>query len=136
MFTIGKLYTRRTDIHDKYGGNRQSGNAACAAHPYVFLFSSPSGKDHGYDDRWLSSDEYLYTGEGQIGDMEMSRGNRAIHDHQRDGRELCLFQKRGSGIYEYLGAFEYVSHEFVSGKDGSNAKRQAIAFRLRRTTTP
>lgn len=47
-FVRGKVYHRQTEIHGQFGGNRQSGIAPCGQHPYVFLFSSPSGEDFGY----------------------------------------------------------------------------------------
>src|SRR5262245_43199781 len=99
MFQRGKTYHRRTEIHTPYGGNGQSGIAPCAEHPYVFLFSSPAGEQYGYRDGWLSALEFSYTGEGQVGDMEMFRGNRAIRDHQSDGRELHLFDKTDRSGY-------------------------------------
>jgi 5-methylcytosine-specific restriction enzyme A len=81
MFTIGQTYHRQSDIHDKFGGNRQSGIAACSEHPFVFLFHTPKGESFGYKDGWISATEYLYSGEGQTGDMELARGNKAIRDH-------------------------------------------------------
>ena len=132
MFEIGQLYTRQTDIHDQYGGNRQSGIASSAAHPYVFLFSSPSGKDFGYSDGWITENEFLYTGEGQVGDMDLSRGNLAIHDHKTNRKELHLFERKGKGKYEYLGQFEYSSHSTKAGQDLTGQQRQTIVFRLKR----
>jgi 5-methylcytosine-specific restriction protein A len=132
MFETGQLYTRQTDIHDKFGGNRQSGIAVSAAHPYIFLFSSPRGKDFGYSDGWSSEDEFLYTGEGQLGDMDLSRGNLAIHDHKANGKELHLFERKGKGKYEYLGQFEYSGHSTNSGQDLAGQQRQTIIFRLKK----
>ena len=43
MFVVGEEYNRSKDIHDKFGGNRQSGIASCASHPYIFLFTGESG---------------------------------------------------------------------------------------------
>lgn len=100
MFQIGEMYHRQTDIHDKYGGNRQAGIASSRVHPYIFLFSSPSGKKYGYRDGWISANEYLYTGEGQTGDMDMVRGNRAIHNHRLNSKEIHLFEQKEKGLYE------------------------------------
>jgi 5-methylcytosine-specific restriction enzyme A len=131
MFQRGKTYHRGDDLHTPYGGNRQSGIAPCADHPHVFLFTGPPGEQYGYEDGWLSATEFSYTGEGQAGDMEMARGNRAIRDHQSDGRELHLFSKTDrSGCYKYLGQFQYVSHQVKSGQDKDKADRSQIVFRL------
>jgi hypothetical protein len=59
----------------------------------VFLFTGPAGENHGYRDGWLSETQFSYSGEGQLGDMEMARGNRAIQQHEAVGRELHLFEK-------------------------------------------
>ena len=130
MFERGMRYHRQTDLHDRFGGNRQSGIAPCATHPFVFLFSSPRGEEFGYRDDWISPAEYSYTGEGQSGDMEMARGNRAIMAHEAAGRELHLFEKAGGGTYQYLGQFRYVSHQVRQGPDVDGQSRSQILFRL------
>ncbi|MBM3997717.1 MAG: HNH endonuclease [Planctomycetes bacterium] len=131
MFERNKPYHRRNDIHVPFGGNAQSGIAPCADHPYVFLFTAPSGEDFGYQDGWLSETQFSYTGEGQVGDMEMVRGNRAIKDHGEEERELHLFEKTDrSGYYKYLGEFRYVSHQIQQGKDGGDKLRSQIVFTL------
>lgn len=132
MFKVGKTYHRQSEIHDKYGGNRQSGIAASAEYPYIFLFTSPIGKEHGYDDGWVSEDIYQYTGEGQFGDMEWSRGNLAIRDHLTNGKQLHLFKKQKSGQYEYIGRFQYQSHAQQTGEDTEQNKRKMIVFKLQR----
>jgi restriction system protein len=129
-FELFKTYHRQTDLHDKYGGNRQAGIAVCAEHPFIFLFTSPTGDEFGYQDGWRSEDEYVYTGEGQLGDMEMTRGNLAIREHKADGRGLHLFKKVSSGRYGYVGEFEYQSHEVVRGEDGEGKAREVIRFVL------
>lgn len=75
-FEVGKEY-KRTDIHDAYGGQRQGGISTPADHDLIFLFSSSSGEEYGYIDGW-QGDIFHYSGEGQKGDMEFTRGNRAI----------------------------------------------------------
>ena len=133
-FEIGKMYNRQKDLHDKFGGNRQSGIATCANYPIVFLFKSPSGETYGYQDGWVSEDIYQYTGEGQFGNMELVRGNLAIKEHKSRGKQLHLFEKTkaGSGMYQYLGVFEYKSHIFRPALDHDEKKRNAIIFELRK----
>jgi 5-methylcytosine-specific restriction enzyme A len=130
MFDIDKVYHRRTELHDVYGGNRQSGIASCGEHPYIFLFSAPAGREFGYKDGWLSNEEYVYTGEGQFGNMEFLRGNRAVRDHVKNGKQLHLFEYCGPGEYRYLGKFEYRSFEYQRGRDTLGHDRQIIRFRL------
>ena len=132
MFTLGQTYNRPSDIHDKFGGNRQSGISACSEHPSVFLFHTPKGERFGYKDGWISATEYLYSGEGQTGDMELVRGNKAIRDHVGDSRELHLFEKQENGLYRYAGRLYYHSHEIRQTKDVSGKPRKVIVFHLRK----
>lgn len=46
---------------------------------------------------------FLYTGEGQRGDMTFVRGHRAVRDHVEDGKDLHLFRYVHRGYVEYLG---------------------------------
>lgn len=50
MFVIGKQYSRARDIHDQYGGTRQSGISPSGTHPFIFLFTGDSGEAYGYED--------------------------------------------------------------------------------------
>jgi 5-methylcytosine-specific restriction enzyme A len=133
-FIKGHVYNRRQDLHKKYGGNRQSGITPCANHPLIFLFTSPIGKEYGYNDHWISQDIFSYTGEGQYGDMELSHGNLAIKNHKNDGRELHLFERTEPGYYKYLGELEYLSHEIRKGVDTDHLNRNLIVFQLKRRT--
>jgi len=76
------LYNRRRDIHAMYGGNWQSGKSPSKEFPFIFIFSGKTGKQYGYDDRWDNANVYTYTGEGQNGDMEFTRGNLALYEHK------------------------------------------------------
>lgn len=131
-FVEGQHYHRPTDLHDRYGGNRQSGISPCGKYPYLFLFIAPSGNDYGYKDDWISDNEFVLSGEGQFGDMEMKRGNLAILNHVEDGRTLHLFSKISSGYYEYLGRFAYASHEIEQGEDTEGKIRRRIQFHLKK----
>jgi len=68
MFEIGKVYHRRTELHDVYGGNRQSASLV-REHPYIFLFSAPAvgssaTRTAGYPTRSTSIRR------GQLGNMD------------------------------------------------------------------
>ena len=81
MFEIGRVYNRRSEIHEPYGGQWQSGISTPRDQPFIFLFTGESGEQYGYEDGWDDNGVFLYTGEGQKGDMEFIGGNRAIRDH-------------------------------------------------------
>jgi 5-methylcytosine-specific restriction protein A len=130
MFEIGQVYNRRRDIHSKYGGQEQGGISTPKNWPNIFLFTADAGQDYGYRDGWAPNGEYLYIGEGQKGDMEFQRGNRAIRDHEKQGKELHLFKQVARGSYEYMGEFRCASWEVGEGKDQGNHSRKAIIFHL------
>ncbi len=74
---------------------------------------------------------FLYTGEGQVGDMDFSRGNRAIREHVKDGKTLLLFEALGKGQpVRFLGEFECASFDHGSGPDRNGDNRKTIRFHL------
>lgn len=132
-YAPGALYSRRNDIHDRYGGQRQGGISTPAKAPLIFIFTGEAGKAHGYADFWDDDGVFHYFGEGQKGDMQLVSGNRAILRHTQDGRRLLLFQMMGkSRPYRYLGEFECLSYyEMPEIPDTDGRLRTAIVFRLR-----
>ena len=124
---------RRVDIHERYGGRRQGGISPSRQTDNVFVFTDPAkGLIHGYlYDGWREDGLYHYTGEGQYGDQLMAQGNRAIRDHQAEGRDLHLFGVSG-GMATYLGPFEYVDHYQADAPEtGDGPIRNVFVFRLR-----
>lgn len=134
-FVIGKLYNRANDIHQVYGGNTQSGISSSATTDAIFLFTGDNGEQYGYKDGLtLDADGnvvYLYTGEGQVGDMQFTRGNLAITEHSATGRALHLFHAMGKGKpYRYIGEYMYSGHELKQGEDKHSNIRRVIVFHL------
>ena len=130
-FEIGRVYNRRSEIHGPYGGQWQGGISTPRDRPLVFLFTGESGEQYGYRDGWDDNGVFLYTGEGQEGDMEFVRGNRAIRDHALEGKDIHLFQALGKGEgYRYLGRFACSTWEFRRGTDLNGDERRVIVFHL------
>jgi 5-methylcytosine-specific restriction protein A len=130
QFTSGAVYDRKTEINGPFGGSRQSGIAASAAYPAIFLFTGDSGEQYGYADHWEEG-AYFYTGEGQRGPMTLTRGNRAIADHAEDGRALYLFKSLGKGNgYAYVGEFSCADMFTRTQPDVEGRERAALVFRL------
>ncbi len=130
MFEPGKLYDRRRDIHAKYAGQQQGGIATPRDKPYIFLFTGESGEQYGYKDGWDADGVFLYTGEGQLGDMEFVRGNRAIRDHAKEGKDLLLFESVDKGMYRHLGRFACTTWQYGERPDVNGAPRRTIVFHL------
>src|SRR5262249_14810782 len=128
-FVIGQIYNRRRDIHDRFGGQRQSGIVTPAKRPAVFIFTG-RGRRHGYDDEWSPDGTFRYVGEGQKGDMTLTKGNKAIANHAVDGKDLLLFEMLEKGEIRFRGPFNCAGYSFESGKDQHGNARKAIVFHL------
>jgi 5-methylcytosine-specific restriction enzyme A len=129
MFIQGKIY-KRSIVHGKYGGQTQGGISTPANSPLILIFSGEEGEQFGYRDGWNNS-VFLYTGEGQIGDMEFVRGNKAIINHSMDGKDLHLFLSTSqSGMVRYEGQMICVGFRETSGPDRENTPRKIIVFEL------
>ncbi len=128
-FVVGQIYNRRQDIHDRFGGQRQSGIVTPSECPVVFVFTG-RGAPHGYADEWSADGTFRYFGEGQKGDMTLTKGNKAVANHAVDGKDLLLFDMLGGGRVRFRGPFNCAGYSFEDGKDRSGNIRKAIVFHL------
>ena len=130
MFEIGKIYNRRSDIHGIYKGQQYGGIATPAEHLYIFIFTGDAGGEYGYIDDFDPNGTFKYTGEGQEGDMKMAKGNLAIRDHQRNNKEILLFESTSQSFVRFLGYCNYVFHHIEERPDRNGELRDAIVFHL------
>jgi 5-methylcytosine-specific restriction protein A len=129
-FIVGQVYRRR-DLHQQYGGQQQGGISTPAASPTILIFTGDQGEQYGYGyDGFQEDGSYWYTGEGQVGDMQILRGNLAILEHERRGKELHLFQYVSSGMVQYVGRAYCVGYHHAPSRDRPGNLRQAIVFEL------
>ncbi|SHE47922.1 hypothetical protein [Lactonifactor longoviformis] len=100
----------------------------------VVLISSVDKKKAGfvYHDHWTSDGDYMYSGEGKTGHQQMTIGNRAIVDAERDGKIIHLFVKFSPQEYYYQGVFSLVNYTYEDDKDESGNVRKEYKFRLRK----
>ena len=129
-FEIGATY-RRSELHDKYGGQRQGGISTPADQSVIFLFTGAAGEEHGYRDGWQTDDLFWYYGEGQRGDMEFKRGNRAVAYHSDNQKVLHMFESLGNGRICYMGEFQCEGHHESQALDSDGIMRKAIVFHLK-----
>src|SRR5690554_4265756 len=80
-FDVGALYPRRYIHAVLDGGGQQSGITRVRGTNVTLLFTGLSGRTHGYFDFWDDNGNLNYFGEGQTGDMTLTRGNLAIASH-------------------------------------------------------
>jgi hypothetical protein len=131
LFVPGQTYRRR-DLHAQYGGQQQGGISTPAHHPFIFLITGDSGTQYGYKDGWSDNGTiFRYTGEGQEGDMEFTKGNKAIRDHEKDGKALHLFEQTSKGFVSYIGEMVYDKPQYFDAPDQNGRQRKAIVFELR-----
>lgn len=130
-FVVGQVYDRQTEIHDLFGGGRQSGISASAKVPAIFIFTGESGEQFGYADKHGPDGVLSYTGEGQSNDMTLTKGNLAILEHAKTGRAIHVFKALGkSQGQRYMGEYACASHEWRDGHDKHGNVRKVVAFNL------
>jgi 5-methylcytosine-specific restriction protein A len=128
-FEIGQTYNRRQHIHNRFGGQRQSGIVTPSKYPVIFLFTG-RGTRHGYEDNWTNEGALEYFGEGQRGDMTLTKGNKAIATHIEEGKDLLLFEMLGRGRVRFVGPFNCAGHSIIPAPDTDGNIRNAIVFEL------
>jgi len=131
-FIPDQIYNRRIDIHSKYGGNWQSGICPSAYFPYIFIFSGKSGHQHGYQDGWDNPKVFSYTGEGQLGDMQFTKGNLALRDHLQNGKRVFLFESERGGRVKYKSELEFLDADYFETHDTKGNLRVGIKFFFKR----
>src|SRR5690606_30035779 len=131
LFIANQEYKRR-DIHNQYGGNWQGGICPSSSHPFIFVFTGESGDQHGYKDMWENENVFSYTGEGQSGDMEFTRGNLALRDHLRKGKRVFLFQQTRKGFVQFISEMTFFDCDYYETHDTSGKVRTGIKFFLKR----
>ncbi len=131
MFLPEIVYHRKW-IHDQFGGNRQSGICPSREYPYIFIFSGSGGKQHGYKDQWENKDVFSYTGEGQSGDMEFTRGNLALKEHLNTGKRVFLFEYVKTGYVKFVSELEFYDTGYFETHDTEGKTRIGIKFFFKR----
>ena len=129
-FEVGRTYNRRQDIHAKFAGQQQGGIITPKEHNLVIIVTGEEGGQHGYEDGLRPDGVFEYFGEGQIGDMVMLRGNKAVIDHAENGKDLLLFRKTKDGL-RFEG--QYVVDGLLERRapDTEGNMRNAFVFELR-----
>lgn len=130
MFQKNQIY-QRSNLHDEYGGNRQRGISNCVNHPIIFIFTNPNSDEQDvYIDEWKNK-YFYYSGEGRRGDMTMTGGNKSIRDHQKNKKQIHLFEKTTtSGMWKYIDELKLVDIKDYRNDDEDGIERQSFQFVL------
>lgn len=100
----------------------------------IVLISSIKKTDGNfvYHDKWTKDGDYIYSGEGKLGNQTLTKGNLAIKNAASDGKEIHLFVKFSPQEYYYQGVFELVDYTYEDDKDEDGNIRKEYKFRLKR----
>jgi hypothetical protein len=125
---------KRREVHAMYGGQMQGGISTPTGSSNIFIFTDPtSGAKYGYDlHEGLREDgSYAYTGEGQVGDQSLIRGNKAIFESASANKTIRLFRTEGT-FATYVGAFSLgdPDYELRQSADVNGDIRSVIVFNL------
>src|SRR5690606_1287558 len=132
-FEKGRVYNRRRDIHARFGGSQRGGIITTyrdddkRVFGPIFIVSGSSGEHHGYADRWRDDGVFEYFRMGQVGDMVMKSGKRAIRDASQNGRSVLLFDEHPRGLL-FRGELVYEGHHTERSPDRERRMRDAIVF--------
>lgn len=129
-FIHGKQY-RRKELHNRFAGKEQSGISPSTAVDIVFIFTGDTADLYGYEDEFKADGTLIYTAEGQEGPQTMDHGNKAVAQHQDDGRELHVFEKDGDVLVTYIGQYASDGYDWEPLPDKYGDDREAIQFTLR-----
>lgn len=130
MFEIGKEYKRKSEIHGPYGGQAQGGISTPKNFPVVFVFTSEAGEHHGYKDEYRNDGIFWYTGEGQVGDMKMTSGNKAILEHATNNKTIHIFEYTKRAFVRYIGTAECLGYHEEVRPDREGDDRKVFVFHL------
>lgn len=125
---IGQSYLK-LDLHRAFGGNPRAGIAPTRSGE-VLIFSDPaSGTPFGYDQNdGVVENVYRYTGEGQVCDQQLIRGNKAL----LSGRKLLLFARQDLKTWIFVGevGLDSTPFEIRTAPDVLGITRNVFVFRF------
>ncbi len=133
-FKLGHKYNRN-DLIEAFGGSFMGGINICKKTNTIVITSIHTG-NRIYDDKLFESDIMYYTGEGQVGDQKMWKGNQAINTASDRGVDIHLFVRFKKTEYTYFGIVEVVDEPFFADeKDVNGNMRKVIKFPMMQRTS-
>ena len=100
----------------------------------VVLISSvnQSGEHFVYHDKWDTNGDYIFSGEGRIGDQKLTARNKEIINAEKNGKVIHLIIKFSAEEYYYQGIFKLVDYTYENDLDEDGNTRKEYKFRLRK----
>lgn len=133
LFWRGHTFTR-DELHAVFGVPMQGGInfRGKADNPHLTVFTTSVGveaDDNPYHDRWMNGNLH-YTGEGQRGDQQLSRGNLALNSCIAKPYPIYGFRKPLPNRYEYLGRFQTLEALQERQPDADDKDRNVWVFMM------
>jgi hypothetical protein len=125
---VGESYLK-TDLHRMFGGNPRAGICPTESGVVLIFSDPPSGTRYGYDQNdEVALGVYRYTGEGQLGDQQLIRGNKSLLSN----RKLLLFSRQDAKSWIYVGevVLDAVPFETATAADRLGNLRTVFVFRF------
>ena len=77
-----------------------------------------------YHDHWTESGDFIFSGEGQIGDQKLTKGNLAIANAIHEEKKLYLLIKFSSTEYYFQGEMRCLDYTKENDKDANGNLRK------------
>ena len=87
-----------------------------------------------YHDHWTANGDYIYSGEGKIGDQKLTCRNKAVIDAEHNRKKIYLLVKFSPKKYCYQGEFSLLDYTYEDAKDEDGNIRKEYKFRLQKST--
>ncbi len=130
---VGSVFAR-SDLHDRFAGNRQKGISVSTRESVILLFHTREPSRQFYSDGVDEDGIYWFSGEGRIGDMQWNSENTQLRDAAETPRSLLLFERyrRAGGLWSFYGEMFCLGHKEVTQSDENGQARRAFVFALAR----
>jgi len=110
-YNVHQNYIRRVDVHEPFGGQRQSGIVTPKGALGIFIFTGHGGGAIGYQDAFQADGSLRY--------------------HAMSGKDLLVFEQLGrGGVIRFLGLFACAGWDTERQLDVNGIEREAIVFTL------
>ena len=133
-FETGKVYDRGQLHADAAAAGLRPGNANAGivrVGDVQCIFWNPF---RGlYANQWIAEpSEFVYSGEGSLGDMSLTPGNRALLEAEVQGLPVTTFYKiaRTGSQWQCLGQYDVQEHHEDVSVDAAGVPRADLRFRL------
>lgn len=129
-----KIYTYQ-EVEAKFGIRIAGYGRGCnLTDDSIVLISSvdPSGEHFVYHDKWDDNGDYIFSGEGSIGNQKLTARNKEIINAEKNGKVIHLIIKFSSKEYYYQGVFKLVDYTYEDDLDEKGNTRKEYKFRLRK----